>query len=188
MRYDAHTDNANSNVFPLQGMTCGTAYKVTGTLALTYLKNRECTLGGYITKVLPFYPLIAMDDTTGEPFETLVYIATAHNEFWIGDKPLEQLAEQIVRSRGPSGYNVEYLIRLCTYMREEFPNIDDEHLFRLESLCRQIARRKGLNLEHMMGPPVPKIVQTPRQNRTSEPRTFAFTLRVSRPKLRCLNI
>lgn len=106
-----------------QGITWGAAYKITGDLALSYLDQRECQLGGYITTYTKFYPRIANENSSisGEPIPVLLYIATKQNKYWLGEDRLEKIAEEIVESRGSSGHNVEYLIRLAMFIREELP-------------------------------------------------------------------
>lgn len=54
----------------LQGIVFGCAYKITGDLALNYLEQRECTLGGYITTYTKFYPRFATESSglSGEAF------------------------------------------------------------------------------------------------------------------------
>lgn len=93
---------------------------MSGDAALPYLDNRECVLGGYLTRIATFYP--RPDSEPGlRPFPAIVYVAVPGNAHWLGDAPLPDIASQIVASRGPSGHNVEYLIRcvlslLFTYL------------------------------------------------------------------------
>lgn len=84
-------------------MCYGCAYQITGDLALKYLEQRECTLGGYMTAYTKFYPRVASEFSglTGEAFPVLLYIATEQNDFWMGDDNLETIAEQIVNASGP---------------------------------------------------------------------------------------
>ena len=37
---------------------------------------------------------------------------------------------QVVESEGPSGHNVEYVLRLAAWQREALPHIKDDHLYR----------------------------------------------------------
>ena len=86
-----------------EGMCYGCAYQITGDLALSYLEQRECTLGGYMTAYTKFYPRVATEFSglSGEAFPVLLYIATPSNDFWMGDETLETIAEQIVTASGP---------------------------------------------------------------------------------------
>lgn len=179
------------NFLPLQGITWGCAYKITGNLALEYLKQRECTLGGYVTEMTKFYPRYARDSSGcgGEAFSALLYIATPVNEHWIGRLPEETLAEMIVDSRGPSGHNVEYLIRLVIFMREELPGVDDDHLFKLDKLVREYLLDRNMSLAECMGAPKPPIRRDMNANVAHQrPITFEHTSRVPSRRLRCLNI
>ena len=72
-----------------------------------------------------------MADST-RPFEVLAYIANEHNPNFLGPAPLDHIAEQVVRSRGPSGENTEYVLELARAMRTIAPHVADEHLFTLE--------------------------------------------------------
>ncbi|XP_049536881.1 glutathione-specific gamma-glutamylcyclotransferase 1 [Anopheles darlingi] len=175
-----------------EGITWGCAFKVTGQDALEYLGQRECTLGGYATKYIKFYPRIASEQSgiSGEAFATLVYIATPKNEYWIGEEPLLVTARQIVESRGPSGHNVEYLIRLAMFMRDELPGASDEHLFELESLVRRFVAEADLNVDQllMMGNTPLRRIRRDTHEEVRRHVTFEYTSRVPDTKLRCLHI
>lgn len=66
--------------------------------------------------------------------EALMYVATADNPNWGGPMELEEIARTIRRSHGPSGPNLEYLLRLAEALREM--KAADEHVFALERLLR----------------------------------------------------
>lgn len=84
----------------------GRAFQVEDSVALPYLENRECTLGGYITILSTFY-----NRDESKSFPAIIYIATNKNQHWLGDAPLHSIADQICQCSGPSGHNVEYLLR-----------------------------------------------------------------------------
>lgn len=174
-----------------KGITWGCAYKITGHTALHYLKHRECSLGGYITQYTKFYPRVAHEDMgiSGEAFPALLYIATEDNCHWMGEAPLPDIAKQIAECRGPSGHNVEYLIRLAEFMRNELRDVDvsDDHLFELERLVRDILAEKNVCLTTVMGN-TPERIRRDSHEETRRPTTFEFTSRVPDKKLRCLNI
>lgn len=48
----------------------------------------------------------------GPPERALVYIATPDNPNYLGPASLDEIVECVLRSRGPSGPNTEYLLRL----------------------------------------------------------------------------
>lgn len=174
-----------------EGITWGCAFRVTGRHAIDYLRQRECTLGGYATEFIKFYPRIATEQSgiSGEAFPTLVYIATPKNEYWIGEEPLLVTARQIVECRGPSGHNVEYLIRLATFMRDELPGASDEHLFELEGLVRRFVAEANENIERLLvGTVTPHRIRRDTHEEVRRHVTFEYTSRVPDTKLRCLHI
>ncbi|KAH8268674.1 hypothetical protein KR026_011626 [Drosophila bipectinata] len=172
-----------------EGITWGCAYRITGSTALDYLKQRECTLGGYATIDTKFFPRVASQDTpfSGEAVEVLVYVATPENCHWLGESPVEEIAEQIVSCRGPSGHNAEYLLRLAMFMHDEIPGVWDEHLFQLERLVLQELYRREIPLSSVMGRNPDRIRRDSHED-IRRPPSFEFTSRVPETKLRCLNI
>lgn len=117
----------------------------------------------------------------------LVYVATPENSHWLGDAPLEVIAHQIANSRGPSGHNAEYLLRLALFMHEEIPGVRDEHLFELERLLLEEIYRKEIPLSSLMGRNPDRIRRDSHED-VRRPPSFEFTSRIPDTKLRCLNI
>lgn len=70
--------------------------------------------------------------------EALLYVATRDNPNWGGPAPIEEIARIVARSHGPSGPNVEYLVRLAEWLREI--DAHDEHVFELERAVRALSR------------------------------------------------
>ena len=109
---------------------------------MAYLNHRE--KDGYTTMQLPFHP---SPDLNLDPFPTLMYVATDSNPTFLGPAPIEAIADQVVRSRGLSGCNTEYVLNLARAMREITPLARDEHLFALERRINQMveecARKYG---------------------------------------------
>ena len=62
----------------------------TAASALDYLNTRESRLGGYMTHTTMFYP----KSDSIQPFPAVLFTATSENELWLGDAPLEEIAEQ----------------------------------------------------------------------------------------------
>ncbi len=62
----------------------------------------------------------------------VIYIATPGNPNYLGPAPLDDIAAQVRRSRGPSGHNIEYVTRLAQSLRQM--NADDGHVFAIERL------------------------------------------------------
>lgn len=65
----------------------------------------------------------------------VVYIAPTDNHAFLGEAPLTDIAAQIERSKGPSGFNAEYLLRLAQSLREL--GADDPHVFELEKMLER---------------------------------------------------
>ena len=76
-----------------------------------------------------------MHFTDGCTEQGTVYIATEDNHAFLGEAPLDEIAEHILKSAGPSGPNVEYLLDLADALREL--DTDDAHVFELERLLNR---------------------------------------------------
>ncbi|MBC8072257.1 MAG: gamma-glutamylcyclotransferase [Deltaproteobacteria bacterium] len=62
------------------------------------------------------------------------WVAGPENPEWLGDSAIDALALHIAGSRGPSGSNVEYVLRLADALREH--GIDDAHVLELADRLR----------------------------------------------------
>ena len=71
-------------------------------------------------------------DPPPEEVPALVYLAGEGNEEYLGPAPLDAIARQIQASRGPSGPNIEYVLRLAEALRAL--GAEDAHVFALEQL------------------------------------------------------
>ncbi|XP_076128953.1 glutathione-specific gamma-glutamylcyclotransferase 1 [Alosa pseudoharengus] len=112
--------------------TWGTAFEVIGTQmeeCLKYLNMRESVRGGYITKLVEFFP----HGQNQLPVPAVVYIATPENPMYLGPASPEEIAAQIIVCKGNSGHNIEYLLRLAEFMRTTCPDVEDTHLFSIEA-------------------------------------------------------
>ena len=128
-------------------MTWGIAYKVNPSAVpevMAYLDHRE--KGGYTTKQLLFHPT---PESNMAPFHTLMYIATTSNPLYLGPAPIQDIARQVVKCRGPSGCNTEYVLNLAKALREIAPSVHDEHLYSLEkhinNLIWDLRRKRSDN-------------------------------------------
>ncbi|XP_022705975.1 glutathione-specific gamma-glutamylcyclotransferase 1-like [Varroa jacobsoni] len=99
-----------------------------GNCPLAYLDTRESKEGGYVTLTTAFYPRALHQ----APFTARVYVALPSNPLYLGPKSYPEMAREIVQSQGECGPNVEYVLNIADFMREEVFGIDDEHLFMLE--------------------------------------------------------
>ena len=86
--------------------------------------------GGYARLDLPLY--LAGDE---HPTRTAtVYVATADNPAYLGPASMSDIARQVLASRGPSGPNVEYVLRLAEALAAM--EAEDEHVTELVRLVR----------------------------------------------------
>lgn len=108
---------------PERGARCwGTAYRVAPSArdeVLAKLDARERQ--GYERHVTTVHAT--------PPVEALVYIAGPENPDYLGPAPVEAIAEQVRQSRGPSGDNLEYVLRLAEALSEM--GADDPHVAEL---------------------------------------------------------
>ncbi|XP_076314268.1 putative glutathione-specific gamma-glutamylcyclotransferase 2 [Tachypleus tridentatus] len=185
-----------------EGITWGRAFQLRHEDAipsLEYLNNRESKLGGYVTTIVQFQPR----DLKDPPIPVMLYIALPSNRMYLGSAPLQDIADQIVHSEGPSGHNVEYLYRLADYMRETFPDVWDAHLYTLELLVKARLEENNISLQHLMGEKYLEDLDLTRHSlddtnsdsAPSSPRPdvairngFDFASHVPPRKLRCLDL
>ena len=79
--------------------------------------------------------MILRDDA--EATSALTYVATSENPNYLGPAPIEDLAHQIHRAVGPSGPNVEYVMRLDEALREMGGR--DDHVEAVAMAVRQLS-------------------------------------------------
>ncbi|XP_078000744.1 putative glutathione-specific gamma-glutamylcyclotransferase 2 [Glandiceps talaboti] len=92
--------------------------------------------GGYTATTVTFHP---SESSAIQPFPVTIYIGTDNNPEYLGDAPLDDIAHQIFKSVGPSGKNTEYLFELAEAFRENFPGVQDSHLFELEQRVKMLC-------------------------------------------------
>jgi glutathione-specific gamma-glutamylcyclotransferase len=126
------------------GARChGVAYRVAPDVAaavLAGLDHRE--RGGYARVEVAVELSPSPPDTAIRTAAAHMYVATADNPSYLGPAPLPAIARQIHRSRGPSGANLEYLLRLAAALREQ--GAADEHVFALEREALALQVRASL--------------------------------------------
>lgn len=125
-------------VLSLQACTWGVAFEVTGAQveeALKYLNVREMVRGGYIAKMVDFFA----DGEHRPPVQALLYIATTDNPLYLGPASPEEIGTRIAISRGKTGHNLEYLLRLAEFMRKSCPHVEDHHLFSVEAAALSVV-------------------------------------------------
>lgn len=99
---------------PMQGARCvGVAFRIAAHEAdsvLAHLDHRE--KNGYERHRVELF------GDEGDVFATgVVFVAGERNDNFLGDAPLEAIVQQVRRSRGPSGENVEYVVELARALR-----------------------------------------------------------------------
>lgn len=85
--------------------------------------------GGYERVDLQFQ---AVDRTFSGALDVVAYFAPPHNPEYLGEASLNEIAAQVRRSSGPSGHNVEYVLRLAESL--EALGASDAHVFELANL------------------------------------------------------
>jgi len=169
-----------------EGLTYGVAFEIEGEAALSYLNAREVHLGGYTTDVVTFAP------RTGGKFPVLLYVATPTSSEWAGPAPLPKIARQILGATGPSGHNVEYLLRLAEFVREHIPESFDEHLQELERQVKGLASEGSVHLPSLLSStPVHRLHSDPTVHHpctNTKQRCHNFTQELPDKKLRCLGL
>lgn len=111
----------------------GTGYRIARDQAdyvMAHLDYRE--KGGY--RVEDVSLTLVRDQHARDTVDGLVYIATPENPNYLGPASHEEIADQVLRSTGPSGPNDEYILRLAEALREM--GVDDSHVFGIEALVR----------------------------------------------------
>uniref|UniRef100_A0A1I8P9T4 glutathione-specific gamma-glutamylcyclotransferase n=1 Tax=Stomoxys calcitrans TaxID=35570 RepID=A0A1I8P9T4_STOCA len=135
-----------------QDRVYGVAYRVAAKdrdSVIRHLDFRE--KNGYERCTVTFHVCQEEGKSSNTSFDIVIYIATRENESWAGDgadSRIENIAEQMFTSAGPSGRNREYLFNLVKSMNHLFPGVKDEHLVSLEAAVRQrIEKDEVLLLE-----------------------------------------
>ena len=122
------------------GETCwGVAYRVEAAEArrvLGALDVRE--QGGYARADL------VVATGAARTVEATAYLATPDNPSWLGPDTPARMAAHIRSAAGPSGTNLDYLLRLGRFLREV--GVDEPHVFGLVRQVRALnapPRRRG---------------------------------------------
>lgn len=101
-----------------------------------YLDIRE--INGYSIQFTPFVPA----DSSKE-INTLVYIGLPSNPQFLGPQDPDALARHILKSRGPSGENREYLFQLEEALNELGKESRDAHISDLVRRCKEIEKEQS---------------------------------------------
>ncbi|VDO94403.1 unnamed protein product [Soboliphyme baturini] len=126
------------------GEVWGIAYRIADEIVddvLKYLYWRE--KAGYECKTVQFYP---RSDVKMDPFPLQLFMSRGEGtEYFVTGESEDEIARRvclIVSSSGPSGTNIEYVLRLAKRLHEIGPESNDEHVERIAklvlSLCQEL--------------------------------------------------
>jgi cation transport protein ChaC len=105
-----------------------------------YLDIRE--INGYSIEYSKFYPAKGETGVTGS-IEALLFIGLPENPQFVGPEDPQALAEHIIRSRGPSGDNKEYLYLLEDSLKQLSVDSSDEHVSDLVRRAKDFESNGG---------------------------------------------
>lgn len=115
------------------GAICwGRAYRLEPGLedkVLAQLDHRE--QGGYERQQLPLY-FSTVESVTGT-----MYHATPENVNYLGAANIPHIAQQVLNAHGPSGPNIEYVLKLEISLLEL--GAEDEHITELAKALKQLV-------------------------------------------------
>lgn len=115
-------------LIPAKGVLCkGVAYLVEPKV-FEHLDHRE--KNGYQR-----FPCAMQLENQAVSINGVVYVADHNNPAFLGPAPIEELADHISESNGPSGSNRDYLLELAQSLRELGEN--DPHVEALEALVAE---------------------------------------------------
>lgn len=111
-------------------------------------------INGYSIQYTPFqkakpddmsatYQNVYIPSEHGDTIKCLVYIGLPDNPQFLGPQDPQRLAEHIVKSRGPSGENKDYLYQLEEALNGLSPESGDEHISDLAKRCREVEARQA---------------------------------------------
>jgi cation transport protein ChaC len=116
-------------LIPSSGVMCkGVAYLIEQTV-FDHLDHRE--KNGYQR-----HPVDIDLNNSDASVPGLTYVAEKSNPAFLGSADIDELAQHIARSSGPSGSNTEYVLLLAQALREL--STDDPHVFALEARLQNL--------------------------------------------------
>ena len=166
------------------------------------------TLGGYSQQITLFHPLPTEESIAIAPFPVLVFVASPNSgPYWLGPASSSAIADQVsqsnllqlnstlyrqvVSSEGPSGHNVEYVLKLAEWLHKAVPDAWDEHLFSIEMEVRRMVEERGLCLTTLMGEKVEGLMTATSEGLTVSPsaaRRGTFTYTCEKKCLKCVKL
>jgi len=104
--------------------------------AVKHLNMRETQLGGYDVIMTEFFPMMEIS----KKIMVMVFTATTENPIYLGPASSAGVAKEICAASGACGTNVEYLLKLCQWQKQNVPFYKDNHLTNIETHCLYIIR------------------------------------------------
>ncbi|EIM83252.1 ChaC-like protein [Stereum hirsutum FP-91666 SS1] len=134
---------SSSDPFPREDVVWGIAYTIDPVYASEvrdYLDYRE--KDGYTLEYVDIYGI-----KDGKEIvlihQAVCYVGRKDNPSFNGSEPLDELANTIWHSVGPSGRNKDYLYELAKAVHKLSPDSFDSHLFALEGRLRELDKTHG---------------------------------------------
>ncbi|KAL5534764.1 hypothetical protein ACEPAG_1228 [Sanghuangporus baumii] len=139
---------SSKDPFPQEDIVWGIAYTIDpqhDEVVREYLDYRE--KDGYTVESVDVY-----DVEDGQEkvviHGVITYVGKPENPSFIGSEPIEDLAQRIYVSVGPSGPNKGYLYELANAVRKLAPESHDSHLTALERRVRELDEDSKSDLSH----------------------------------------
>lgn len=106
-----------------------------------YLDYRE--INGYSRLTIKFYPFETNQNMENQPIDIILYVAEQNNDSFAGESEIKAIVDQIWNATGKSGRNRDYVYNLANSMRMLYPEIEDNHLYELESKLKEMEQLNG---------------------------------------------
>ncbi|KAM3716604.1 putative glutathione-specific gamma-glutamylcyclotransferase [Dirofilaria immitis] len=125
------------------GSCWGLAYEVAEEQASDTIKYLD-------RKEMMFYP-----DNGSPLFPINVYLAAEEqNPYFTGPTDERSIVHTVLKARGPSGTNIEYVLRLAECIHRMAPHINDEHLFSIERKVLDGCRQLNIHDDYLANYPI----------------------------------
>lgn len=121
-----------------EAATVGVAYRLSPRVYAEVLARLDVREQGGYERRREWLRLDGAGVEAARSVRSLVYLATALNPEYLGDAALETIAEQVLRSAGPSGANTEYVLELDRALVEL--DAQDDHVTGLAAQVRKLLR------------------------------------------------
>ena len=141
------------SIFQSSSEVWSVAYEIRGhekvKAAWESLYSRECKSGGYAVDLTSFYTM----DCSCPPGKVLLFWATPKCDLYHSDCSEAEIADEIYNSKGPAGYNIEYVVLLHQYL--EMYMASDGCLKTLVNCLESMANNRGERLHSFIRASIP---------------------------------